>query len=205
METAERRQILKQSLVAAAARTIERRGLAALKARELAEAVGCAVGAIYNVVEDLDDLVLAVNSRTLASLEGALTAAGEPEKGRASRGSDAAIGQLVRLSIAYLDFAAAHRSLWRAVFEHRLPRRLPEWYLEEQMRLFGYIEEPLRMLLPGTPKGRRALLARTLFSAVHGIVTLGLEEKLHAIPPDALREQVTFVVSSIGRGMLRRA
>jgi hypothetical protein len=46
------------------------------------------------------------------------------------------------------------------------------------------------------------LLARSLFSAVHGLVVLGLEEKLQTIPLPVLREQVRFVVTAIGRGMV---
>jgi hypothetical protein len=67
--------------------------------------------------------------------------------------------------------------------------------------LFGLIEEPLHVLQPQASPKRRALLARSLFSAVHGLVRLGLEEKLQAIPVTALREQMTFVITAIGRGM----
>jgi hypothetical protein len=44
-----------------------------------------------------------------------------------------------------------------------------------------------------------------LFSAVHGIVMLGLEEKLQAVPSKFLREQVAFIVSAMGRGMMAKA
>ena len=54
--TAERRQRLKNALISAAERTMATHGLRGLKARALAYKVGCAVGAIYNVVTDLDDL-----------------------------------------------------------------------------------------------------------------------------------------------------
>src|SRR5205807_5306087 len=112
---------------------------------------------------------------------------------------------LVHLGLIYLDFVAANRLRWRAVFEHRLSerKRIPKWYRDEQMRLFDFVEEPLRILQPDVSPERRALLARSLFSAVHGIIMLGLEEKLHTIPLDVLREQIAFVVRSIGRGMLR--
>ena len=50
MKTAERKQNLKMALIAAAERAVAARGLAGLKARSLAAEVGCAVGAIYNVV-----------------------------------------------------------------------------------------------------------------------------------------------------------
>jgi AcrR family transcriptional regulator len=200
METAERRRNLKESLIDAAEQEISAHGLAGVRARVLADRIGCAVGAIYNVVADLDELILLVNSRTLSVLERALLAAG-----RADRGADGdpAIERLCRLALAYLDFATASRPRWRAVFDHRLPagKRVPDWYLDDQMRLFGYVEGPLGELLPGLPRSRRALLARSLFSAVHGLVTLGLEEKLQALAPGELREQVTFVVSALGRGL----
>src|SRR3954471_1700607 len=75
MDTAARREQLKEALAAAAARTIAKEGVGGLKARALADEVGCAVGAIYNVVADLDELTLLANSQTLAALEKALTAA----------------------------------------------------------------------------------------------------------------------------------
>ena len=69
METAKRREQLKAALVAAAEWAISTDGLRGLKARELADKVGCAVGAIYNVVADLDELILLVNARTLDEIE----------------------------------------------------------------------------------------------------------------------------------------
>src|SRR5437879_2081328 len=82
--TDQRRARLRDALVTAAEQAIAQQGLGSLRARALAEEVGCAVGAIYNVVEDLDDLVLLVNARTLAALERELRAAdraGEPAEG----------------------------------------------------------------------------------------------------------------------------
>src|SRR5205823_3322051 len=142
-----------------------------LRARALADQVGCAVGAIYNVFSDLDDLVLAVNARTLAALEAEITRA--DESALAGTGGDA-IGRLVGMALAYRDFAAAHILRWRTVFDHRLPpgREIPHWYLVEQGRLFDHVDPPLRELYPGATPRRRAMLARSLFSAVHGVVVL---------------------------------
>ena len=72
-----RRRKLRDALIHAAERTIEKEGLGGMRARELAQKVGCAVGAIYNVFTDLDDLIFAVNARTLEHLEKTLTLAGE--------------------------------------------------------------------------------------------------------------------------------
>jgi AcrR family transcriptional regulator len=193
-----RRRQLKEALIDAAERRIAAEGLRGLKARDLAAEVGCAVGAIYNVVNDLDDLVYAVNARTLEQLEKTLTPRGKQDP-------QDAVKALTHLALAYTDYAAAHRLRWRALFDHRLPegRDVPAWYTANLSRLFVYIEEPLRKLAPAMPPERRALFARSLLSAVHGIVLIGLEEKLQTIPLATVREQVVLMVEAIARGLAR--
>jgi len=194
-----RRRKLRDALIEAAERTIEREGLRGMRARDLALRVGCAVGAIYNVFADLDDLIFAVNAVTLEQLEKTLTMAG---RDRADPQADA-IKTLVHLGLAYTDYAAAHKRRWRALFDHRLPegRDVPTWYQANLHRLFDYIEQPLRQIAPALDRPARALLARSLFSAVHGIVLIGLEEKLQSIPLTVLREQVTSMIEAVARGL----
>lgn len=141
MTAADRRQALREGLIAAAGQAIAAEGLAGLRARDLARDVGCALGAIYNVFADLDDLVLAVNARTLAVLERDLARARPPGD---PQGAEAAIAALEALALAYADFAAANMLRWRAVFDHRLPRgrSVPDWYVSEQARLFDYVAAP---------------------------------------------------------------
>jgi AcrR family transcriptional regulator len=196
---ADRYAALRTRLIDAAERTIAERGLAALKARDLAAEAGCAIGTIYNVFEHLDELVLAVGSRTLAMLDAAL----EAVRSRGPYGStEEAIADLVRLALAYLEFAARHRVRWRALFEHRIigAHSLPDGYVEQQRALFSQVEGPLVTLLPGLDDERRRVLARTLFSAVHGVVALGLEEKLVSLPLSDLRQQVVAIVRAIATG-----
>ena len=111
----------------------------------------------------------------------------------------------MRLALAYLDFAAANPLRWRALFDLSMPNGapVPAWYRREKERLFGYVQEALGELQ--TPPDERALHARSLFSAVHGLVALGLEEKLEDIALPVLRDQVRFVVTAIGRGILAGA
>ena len=190
---------LREQLIDAAERTIAERGLAALKARDLAREVGCAVGTIYNVFEHLDELVLCVGSRTLAMLEAALGAVRLP--GRHGSGEEA-VDDLVRLALAYLEFAATHTLRWRALFEHRLSedRSPPEWFVDRQHRLFAQVERPLAALLPELDQEARRVLARTVFSAVHGIVALGPEEKLVSRPLSDLGSQLAATVRAIAAG-----
>jgi AcrR family transcriptional regulator len=200
----DRHAVLREQLIDAAERTIAEKGLTALKARDLAREVGCAVGTIYNVFEHLDELVLCVGSRTLAMLEAALRAVHAPSR---HGSADEAVADMVRLALAYLGFAAEHTVRWRALFEHRMSeaRPLPEWFVEQQHRLFAQLERPLEALLPELDRDTRRILARTAFSAVHGIVALGLEEKLVSLPLPELADQLATTVRAIatGRDQLR--
>jgi AcrR family transcriptional regulator len=203
MKTAERRQNLKDSLIALAEHIIDRQGLSAVRARDLAAQAGCAVGAIYNVFADLDDLILAVNQRTLTEIEAELArSAGLVGQGDIEDVPQA-IDHLVRLALAYLHFAAARTQRWRALFEHRMPegKPLPDWYAARRQGLFAFVEQPLRVLRPDLTPKQTALLARSLFSAVHGIVILGLEEKIGDISVPELEEQLATVVTALGRGL----
>jgi AcrR family transcriptional regulator len=191
--------VLRERLIDAAERTIASEGLAALRARDLARETGCAVGTIYNVFEHLDELVICVGSRTLRMLDAALAAARPPVQ---NRSGTEAVDDLVRLAVAYLEFAHTHTVRWRALFEHRMSedRSLPEGFVEQQYRLFAQVEQPLTALLPQLDRDARRVLARTVFSAVHGIVALGLEEKLVSLSLSDLAGQLTAMVRAIAAG-----
>ena len=79
-------------------------------------------------------------------------------------------------------------------------RPLPDWFVEQQHRLFTQVERPLGALLPELEHDARRILARTVFSAVHGIVALGLDEKLVSLPLPALRSQLAATVRAIATG-----
>jgi len=79
-------------------------------------------------------------------------------------------------------------------------RPLPEWFVEQQLALFAQAERPLAALLPELDRGAWRTLARTLFSTVHGIVALGLEEKLVSQPLPDLRNQLAATVRAIATG-----
>ncbi|QPF91087.1 TetR/AcrR family transcriptional regulator [Bradyrhizobium commune] len=196
----ERREKLRSDLILAAERMIADRGLAGLKTRDLAREIGCANGAVYNLVADVDELILRVGSRTLLRLDDALSAA-----------ENAAVpsprGTLVRIAIAYCDFAAENLELWRALFEHRMAadKIVPDWSIDDQMQPFRHIYKPLALLLPKRSPEELGITARSLFSAVHGMVALGLEQKLVAVPLPALRDEIAVLVRAMLDGLVARA
>src|SRR5882757_10043674 len=192
----ERRSKLREALIQAAEKSIAAKGLAGLKTRDLARDIGVANGAVYNLVEDVDELILRAGSRTLARLDAALTAA-------ENQGPAAPNEILVRIALAYCDFAAGNLELWRALFEHRMQRGkpIPQWAIEEQMNLFRHIFRPLTALFPNRSPEELSVTARSLFSSVHGMVSLGLEQKLIAVPLPVLRREIATIVKAMITGL----
>jgi AcrR family transcriptional regulator len=199
-KTLERRAKFREELILAAERNMAAGGLAGLKTRELAREIGVANGAVYNLVEDVDELILRVGSRTLGRLDVALSTA-------ESIGPASPRETLVRIAIAYCDFAAENLELWRALFEHRMApgKPVPEWAIREQMDLFRHIYRPLAELFPERTPVELGVTARSLFSATHGMVLLGLEQKLIAVPVVELRKEIAIIVGAMIDGLTAKA
>ena len=191
-KVAQRRAALRENLVLIAERTISEKGLTALRARDLASEAGCAVGAIYNVFGDLTDLVLTVNARTFHRLGADVAEA-------LAEAPQDPVEQLVVMAQAYHKFAADNHLSWRALFDvDRAPgEAAPGWYLEEMGRLFTYISDPLGVIFPNRDPHEHALLTRALFSSVHGIVLLGLDEASAGVPPEDIDRMIGLILRQI--------
>ncbi len=171
-------------------------GLRSLKVRDVAAAAECSIGTVYNEFVDLDELVLAVNRDTMRALEAAMAAIP----------SENPMQQLHGFAQGYLSFASEHPNLLRSLYEHRMEgdRPFPEDLLDMVRGTFALMYPPLLRLLPDYPTDQVAMLARMMFSAAHGIITLGLEERLVAVPSDKLREQLRLFVDTYLAGLARK-
>ena len=200
-KAAQRRDEQRRRLIEAAERAIEAGGHSAIKARDLSRETGVALGAIYNLVADLDELFFRVASRTLARLDAALAEASEGP----CRSREQACARLVAIAQAYQRFASEHLNLWSALFEHHFAddKPTPDWSLADQLSLFRFILEPLRTLMPDAREEQRQRWAQTLFSAVHGVVTLGLERRIVAVPLDDIDGQLESFVRAVCAGLPR--
>ena len=167
--------------------------LRSLKVRDIAEAAGCSIGSVYNEFGDFDGVILTVNRETVEALTTRLLAVPKEDPVR----------QLHGLASTYLEFASEHANLLRSLFEHRMEedRPFPEDILIMVMDAFALMHEPLVRLMPGRDPEEVALLSRMMFSAVHGIISLGLEERMVAVPPERLRQQVAQFVDTYLKGL----
>lgn len=192
-----KREELRETLIKKAETRIAKDGWSALRARDVTSDAGTSLGSLYNVFPDLDMLILSVNSRTLIRLGEKLKASvidkSTPED------------KLLALAQAYLKFALDNLSLWSSVFEHRMPPDwdVPDWHIEEHAVLIEQILPPLGALQPHLDEAALALRARTLFSAVHGVVKLSLEDRFVAVDPPELAAEITALVQNLTHGMAK--
>jgi len=185
-----RRDALRAKLTDIAESRIREAGISAIKARDLARQADCAVGAIYNVFTDLQDIIIAVNGRTFQRLGRAVATS------LVGKETLPPTERLIVMSCAYLEFAAANPNLWRSLFDIRMTKDMavPQWYLDELERLFGYIAGPVGECFPQMSRRDTALMTRALFSSVHGIVLLGLENRISGVPRDQLERMIALIL-----------
>ncbi len=167
------REELYEMALEAARKIAEEEGLRGLAARRIAREIGYTVGTLYNLFEDLDDLIIHMNGRTLDDLYEALANVqldGEPETAMRA------------LAEGYIEFVDDHPKVWNVLFEHRLPepRQPPDWHHEKILRLLGLVEQALGPLFPPGRETERHHAARVLWSSLHGICSLESAGKLVA-------------------------
>jgi AcrR family transcriptional regulator len=176
-----------------ARRIIGAKGLISLKARAVAEATGCSIGSVYNEFGDFDGLILTVNRETVQLLTSKLRAVP----------NDDPRAQLHGLAAGYLEFASEHTNLLRSLFEHRMEndRPFPNDILDMVMEAFALMYSPLSRLVTKRDPDELVLIARTMFSAAHGIISLGLEDRMVAVPSANLRQQLAQFVDAQLEGL----
>ncbi|MGU3667483.1 TetR/AcrR family transcriptional regulator [Methylobacterium sp. A49B] len=182
----------RQALIDAAVAILDAGGAAALTARSVAERAGTAVGSVYTQFESLELLRLEANAVTMHRLRDTLAAAlaACPAGGTEDR--------LLCLADAYLAFAAANHAAWAAVFERRTVAA-PEAVQADIAALFGILEDVLR------DGGRLAeaeipVMARALWSSVHGMAYLADLGSLGPIAMDDVRPMIDALVRAAVRG-----
>lgn len=182
---------LTEKLLEVATNRIDQSGLENLRARDVTNGAGCALGTLYKCYEDLDDLIIHVNSETLGKMREALIEA-------VSDISDAPEALKV-LAFAYLDFAINHQNLWSAVFKHRLRdgESTPEWHMLENKALLELIAKPMSEISPELSQQQLQARTRTYFAAVHGIVSISLQDRFISLSGEVLRAELGHFVGRL--------
>ncbi len=154
------RDELRELIVAEGHRHISETGYARFSAREVAKRVGYSIGTLYNVFGSLDQMLLAINGRTLdlwvhyleVRLEGKTT------------------DRLRHAIEAYFEFAILNRNAWAALYDFRLPDdvAMPAYYQAKVNRITDIVIRAIATELPDGAQDQAEPLARSLLATVHG-------------------------------------
>ncbi len=181
------REALKTRYIDEAERIIAAEGSAALTARRLAGEIGVAVGTTYNLFVNLDEIVVAVNARTLDRLADAVSV--EPVNDRPVEEA------LIALAGRYLDFVRGNRNLWLLIFEGE-PDGKAAVSFPNQPRfeaLFELVEDVLKPLFGDAAECARS--ARVLWAGLHGISMLALGGRIEPLGVNQAEELVETLVN----------
>ena len=183
------RDQLTRMALAAARKIVSNQGLRALSTRRIAARIGYSSGTLYQLFDDLDDLILHLNAETLDGLFETcqdVDFAGGPE---------VALEELARRYIAYVN---RNRGLWNAIFEHSLSegRVAPEWFRERTSKLLGLAEKAIAPLFGAGEEKACRHEAQVLWAGLYGIASLSTAHKL---PPE---EQPEAMVQSLVRNSI---
>jgi AcrR family transcriptional regulator len=172
---------------------VELEGVARLVARRVATAADVSLGGIYILFGNLDTLKVACKKMVLGDLREHLSAA-------AVRGAGLGVeDRLIRLADAYVAFAEARPHAWASLFESTA--EIERDAVLERTREVFLILEGILSDLPGLPADRRPVMARALWSAVHGIVYLGRRGNLGPIGVDKVPETIRALVGAVVAGL----
>ncbi len=185
---------LRELILDASTELIEANGLAGLSAREIARRIEYSPGTLYNIFENLDDLVLTIEGRLLDRLADALAAVPE---------SDDAKENIVQMAKTYLAFTHANPKLWNLLFEHHLPpgHDVPDWYLQKLEGLLSKVEDAVAPLMAGQDPQAAKRAARVLWAGVHGVTSLSTTDKLSNITTEAAAPLVEDLVRTYLAGL----
>ena len=188
------REELSQMALDATRAIVAHEGVRILSTRKVAKEIGYAVGTIYNLYENLDDLIIHLNASTLDRLYQALCAVsttGEPES------------RLMRLAAAYISFTQQNLNLWNSLFDHRLPagQQLPDWYGAKVDRLLALIEDAIAPIFAGYEPRDCQMSARVLWSSLHGICSLASAEKLDIVANASATDLAEQLVTNYMAGL----
>lgn len=186
---------MRDALVDAACAILSETGVEGVKARAIAKRAGIAVGSVYNLFTDLDDVLRAANARTYDDLYAAEMTALD----QAGKDGAAPPAQMLALALAYLDFVKNNQRRWQGVlaFNRRQTEPPPRWYLEKELGLFQIIERVIAPLPGAADPVRRRITAHALWASIHGVVTLSIANGHFMQPAEDVWEQIKVVVNAV--------
>lgn len=188
------REELKELALKSAEDLLNDKSASELSTRQIATKMGYTVGTLYQIFRNLPDLLLHVNARSLKILY--------DDCRKLPISKDDYQENIFAYANVYLEFAHSHPKLWELIFDNNILNNndLPDWYLNQVNALFSLIETQLKAIQPALSDLEITKATRVLWSSVHGICTLSINNNLFANSACTSEELIQSLISHFIRG-----
>ncbi|WP_045837189.1 TetR/AcrR family transcriptional regulator [Hyphomicrobium sp. 99] len=161
---------LRQLILDASQTIVERNGITGLSAREIARMIGYSPGTLYNIFENLDDVLLTLQVQLMArTLEHMKRVPLGPHSDQ----------NIEALAHSYVDFALVNRRMWSLFLAHSLPpgTTVPALLHDYTNSIIDIVRGALEPIAPNSPREALDATARTLWAGLNGITAIAATEK----------------------------
>ncbi|MBS0251693.1 MAG: TetR/AcrR family transcriptional regulator [Proteobacteria bacterium] len=189
---------LRQLILDASQTIVERNGITGLSAREIARMIGYSPGTLYNIFENLDDVLLTLQvqlmGRTVEHLK------------RVPLGQDGE-KNIELLSHAYVDFALVNRRMWNLFLAHNLPagKTVPAPFHDYTNSLVEVVKGSLAQVAPNLSAEDLDTTARSFLAGLNGITSVAATEKGVYLTPATAQTFARNLTSTFLKGFRCRA
>ncbi|MDN3613367.1 MAG: TetR/AcrR family transcriptional regulator [Vibrio gallaecicus] len=160
-----------------------------LSLRKVANMIGYVPSTLVNVFGNYNILLLHAVAQTLDELS--IEAAKVVDESIDPKDA------LFKLAYCYHDFAQKHPNRWQLIFEHNMNgETLPEWQTKRIDGMTGMLEQLLSVLAPERSEDEVLKASRVLWSGVHGITLLSVDDKFFSAEPIDGKELIHNLISS---------
>ncbi|WP_038172838.1 MULTISPECIES: TetR/AcrR family transcriptional regulator [Vibrio] len=159
-----------------------------LSLRKIANMIGYVPSTLVNVFGSYNLLLLHTVAQTLDELSA--------EANTVVKRSQDAEAALYDLAYCYHDFALRHPHRWQLIFEHNMNGDpLPDWQAQRINAMTNMLEGLLQTLAPQRSAADVLRASRVLWSGVHGITLLSVDDKFFAAEPIDGKELISNLLS----------
>ncbi|ADE54859.1 TetR/AcrR family transcriptional regulator [Coraliomargarita akajimensis] len=160
---------------------VREQGPDALTARNVAKAMGYTPGTLYNIFDNLEGLIVAINTHSAQQLAKRI--------GRIHESGHSAEQRIHAFCRSYLDFQTDEPELWKLLFAAPINNdKLSQDFRDAVHKVFDPVTEAL-LPISGNPTAARKD-AKIIWSTLHGICLLHLSNKLDVTEADPTEDLI---------------
>lgn len=185
---------LRQLILGASRGIIERDGLAGLSAREVARLIGYSAGTLYNIFDNLDDILMTLQAQLLSEVSDAIKSVPKVSDRNT---------YILNVAKTYVDFALANPRLWNLLFAHTVaPNIAAQSVLQEHMmNIVKIVAEPMQHLAPQLSIEDIEKNTAILIASIHGITAIAVTSKARKLTTESAQDYACNLTKIFIRGL----